>query len=391
MSKRDYYEILGVAKGAAIDEIKSNYRKLALKYHPDKNPDNPEAENLFKEAAEAYEVLSDENKRARYDRYGHDGLRGGQDYHQYSNINDIFSSFGDIFGGGRTSGGSIFDEFFNAGGSRGGRQRYSGERGADIRIKLPLTLEEIATGITKNIKIKHYVPCTDCNASGAKSGSGKKSCSACNGTGEVRQVSRSIFGQFVNIATCSNCRGTGEIITEKCTTCRGESRVQDEEKISVTIPAGVEEGNYIPMRGKGHAGKMGGPAGDLLVIIEEKQHQNFTRDGNNVIFNLKISFPMAVLGDEIEVPTLFGNDKIKIEQGTQNGAVIRLRDKGLPVLNSYQKGDQIVIVNVFVPTKINSREKELLEELIESENFQPDNKHSKKDKDFFDKIKDAFF
>lgn len=390
MSKRDYYEILGVSKSANIDEIKSNYRKLALKYHPDKNPDNPEAENMFKEAAEAYEVLSNEDKRARYDRYGHEGLRGGQDYHQYSNINDIFSSFGDIFGGGGR-GGSIFDEFFNMSGSRGGgRQRYSGERGADIKIKLPLTMEEIATGVTKTLKIKHYVECQTCSGSGAKSGSSKKTCSSCNGTGEIRQVSRSMFGQFINVSVCPSCRGNGSVIVDKCSACNGESRVHDEEKVSVTIPAGVEEGNYIPMRGKGHAGKMGGPAGDLMVIIEEKQHENFRRDGNDVIYSLKISFPSAALGDEIEVPTLFGIETVKIEPGTQNGAVIRLRDKGLPVLNSYQKGDQIVIVNVYVPKKINTRERELLEELAESENIQPDIARNKKEKDFFEKIKDLF-
>ncbi len=384
MSKRDYYDILGVSKSATQDEIKANYRKLALKYHPDRNSDNPEAENLFKEAAEAYEVLSDQDKRARYDRFGHDGLRGGQDFHQYSNINDIFSAFGDVFSGR----GSIFDDFFNMGGSGRGRQRYSGERGSDIRIKLPISLEEVAQGVTKTIKIKHYVSCTDCSGTGAKSGSGKKTCSSCGGSGEVRQVSRSIFGQMVNISTCPTCRGTGELIVEKCNTCFGESRVQEEEKIQVTIPAGVEEGNYIPLRGKGNAGKMGGPSGDLIVIIEEKEHDVFTRDGNNILYNLKISFPSAALGDEIEIPTLFGTEKIKIESGTQNGAVIHLRDKGLPYLNSYQKGEEIIIINVFVPKKLNAREKEILKELSESENIKPNTKSHKKDKDIFDKIKD---
>lgn len=384
MSKRDYYEVLEINKNASADEIKASYRKMALKYHPDKNPDNPESENMFKEAAEAYEVLSNEDKRARYDRYGHEGLRGGQDYHTYSNINDIFSQF--------SGAGSIFEEFFNMGGGGhgGGRQRYSGERGSDIKIKLPLTLEEVAEGVTKTIKIKHYVECIDCGATGAKSGSGKKNCSTCNGAGEVRQVSRSIFGQFINVSACPICRGTGQVIVDKCTTCHGESRVQKEDKITVTIPAGVEEGNYIPMRGKGHAGKMGGPAGDLMVIVEEKQHSEFRRDGNDIIYTLKISFPVAALGDEIEVPTLFGTETLKIEPGTQNGAVIRLRGKGLPLLNSYQKGDQIVIATVHVPKKINSRERELLEELSVEENIQPESKHSKKDKDFFEKIKDLF-
>lgn len=387
MSKRDYYEVLGVSKDASVDEVKSNYRKLALKYHPDKNPDDPEAENKFKEAAEAYEVLSNEDKRARYDRYGHDGLRGGQDFHSYSNINDIFSSFSDVFGGR----GSIFDEFFNMGGSRGGRQRNYGERGSDIRIKLPLTLEEISEGVTKNIKIKHYVECSECDGTGAKKGTGKKKCSTCNGLGEVRQVTKSVFGQFVNISACPTCKGAGEIIIEKCSACHGESRVQSEEKIQVTIPAGVEQGNYIPMRNKGHAGRNGGEAGDLIVIIEEKEHKNFRRDGNDLIYTLKLSFPEAALGTDKYIAGLHGEEKVHIEPGTQNGSVIRLKSKGLPLLNSYQKGDLIVIINVYVPTKLSSREKELLEELMIMENMNPESKSHKKEKDIFDKIKDALF
>lgn len=387
MAKRDYYEILGVEKTATTDEIKASYRKLALKYHPDRNPDNKEAEEMFKEAAEAYEVLMDGNKRQRYDAYGHDGLRGGQDFHSYSNVNDIFSAFSDIFGGS-----GIFDDLFGGGSSRRGRSRQQGEAGSDIKIRLPLTLEEIAKGTEKTLKIKKMQVCEVCHGSGAKPGSGKTTCGTCNGAGEVRQVSRSVFGQFVNISTCPTCRGTGEIIRERCTNCGGEGRTPGEDRISVKIPSGVEEGNYIPMRGKGNAGKNGGPEGDLIIIIEEKEHPIFRRDGTNLIFNLTVSFPEAALGTEIEIPVLEGKEKIHIAPGTQPGATIKLREKGLPELNSqYRKGDIICIINVYIPTKLNTDEKKLVEELMESENMSPNGKHGKKDRAFFDKLKDAFF
>lgn len=377
---RDYYDILGVDRSATIDEIKASYRKLAMKYHPDRNPGDKEAEEKFKEAAEAYEVLSDPNKKARYDRYGHDGLRG-TDFHQYSNIEEIFSSFSDIFGG------SIFGDFFG-GSSRSSRRRYQGEAGSDIRIKLPLTLEEIATGTTKTIKIKRLVICDNCNGTGAKPGTHKVTCSMCNGSGEIRQVQRSIFGQMVNISTCPACNGEGKIIVEKCNICKGDGRVQGEDKVEIKIPAGVEQGNYIPIKNKGNSGKNGGPNGDLIVIIEEKKHDYFTRDGNNVIFKLNITFPQAVLGDEVEIPILNGKQKIKIEPGTQPGNHLKLTGKGIPYLNSAQKGDFYVLFNVIVPTKLNSREKELIKELSNSENF--DYKSHKKNKDIFEKIKDAF-
>lgn len=382
MEKRDYYEILGLDRNATSEQIKSSYRKLAIKYHPDKNPGDSEAEEKFKEAAEAYEVLSDANKRARYDRYGHAGLRGGQDYHTYNNMQDIFSHFGDIFGG------SIFDSFFG-GNSTGRGKRYSGEAGADIKIKLPLTLEEIAEGASKTLKVRRLVTCETCSGSGAKSG-GKRTCNVCNGNGEVRQVSRSVFGQFVNIATCSNCNGTGEMITDRCDDCRGEGRIFGEDKVKVDIPAGVEEGNYIPLRGKGHAGKNGGPFGDLLVILEEKKHEHFIRDRNDLIYNLNVTFPQAALGDTVEIPLINGTHDLKIEAGTQNGTRIRLKDKGLPYLNSNARGDLYVIVHIEIPTKLSSKEKDLIEELAKSENFKI-KKHAEKEKDIFEKIKDAFF
>lgn len=383
MSKRDYYEILGITKSASESDVKSAYRKLAMMYHPDKNPDNKEAEEKFKEATEAYEVLSDPQKKDRYDRFGHDGMRGGQDFRNYSDINDIFSNFGDIFGGG-----SIFDDFFGGGSRRGGgRRREQGERGSDLKVKVPLTLEEVAVGASKTIKIKKWSTCGDCSGSGAKSGSGMTTCNVCAGHGEVRQVSKTMFGQFVNISPCQNCSGSGQIIKDKCNTCSGEGRVIREDSISVDIPAGVEEGNYIPLMGKGNAGKRGGSAGDLIVIMEVLEHKLFTRDGNNVFYDLKLSFPDACLGTEIEVPTLGGTERVKIEAGTQPGTLIKLREKGIPFLNSNSKGDQIIQINIYVPKKLSSDEKSKIKVLRDSENFIVD----KKSKGIFEKVKEAFF
>ncbi len=387
MSKRDYYEILGVSRNASIEEIKSAYRKLAMKYHPDRNPGNKEAEEKFKEATEAYEVLSDPEKRERYDRFGHEGLRSGYDYHTYTSIDDIFSAFSDIFGG---FGSSIFDDFFGTSTrSRRTRAVSIGERGSDLKIRLTLTLEEIATGVEKTIKLKKYIPCKHCDGSGAKPGSGYKTCPNCNGTGEIRQVSRSFLGQFINISTCSNCGGSGRIIAEKCNVCMGEGRIQGEETIQIKVPAGVENGNYIPLIGKGNAGRRGGEPGDLIIVIEEKQHELFERKNDDVHYNLLISFPEAVLGTKVEVPTLYGMESLKIEPGTQPGTKIKLSGKGIPHLNQFGKGDQIVIVNIYVPDNINSKEKSLLKELLQSENIKPKN-HTKKPKDFFTRVKDAF-
>ena len=391
MAKRDYYEILGVNRDAAVSDIKAAYRKLALQYHPDRNPDNKEAEDKFKEATEAYEVLSDDSKRGRYDRYGHEGVKMGQDYRQYTDFSDIFSAFGDIFGGGGGGGGSIFDEFFGGGRSSGRGRRSRGEPGSDLRIKLPLTLEEISTGVKKKIKIKRMAVCDDCHGTGADSSSGMKTCPNCNGTGEIRQVSRSMFGQFVNISACPACKGSGQIIDEPCHTCSGEGRTSMEDTIEVEIPAGVESGNYLPVRGKGNAGRRSGLVGDLIVIIEEKEHEYFTRREDNIIYHMTISYPDAALGAEVEVPTLYGYEKLKIDDGTQPGTIITLKEKGIPHLNSYGKGNQVVYVNVHVPTKLSSKEKNALRDLAKSENIKPDKKAATKEKDFFEKVKDAFF
>jgi molecular chaperone DnaJ len=389
MAKRDYYEILGVGKQAGKDELKSAYRKLAIKFHPDKNPGDKEAEDKFKEASEAYDVLSDDNKRARYDRFGHEGMRGaaGGGAQGFSNVDDIFSAFSDIFGG---RGSSIFDDFFGGGSQGGGRRRSRGERGGDIKIKMPLSLEEIATGTKKTIKLKKWATCGVCTGSGAKAGSGSTSCPTCGGAGEIRQVSKSLFGQFVNVSVCPQCNGAGEIIKEKCDNCTGSGRVKEEEEIKVEIPAGVEEGNYLPLQGKGNAGVKGGPAGDLIVIMEEKEHEHFTREDDDIIYHLEISYPEAALGTDVEVPTLYGTEKVTVEAGTQPGSTIKLHEKGIPHLNSYGKGDQILVVNIHVPTKLGSEEKELIEKLAEFEKVHPNSKKKSHKSSFFDKVKDLF-
>lgn len=382
MSKRDYYEVLGVSKSASKDELKSAYRKLAIKYHPDKNPGDSKAEEMFKEASEAYDVLSNDDKKARYDRFGHDGLRGGG-HSGFSSAEDIFSSFSDIFGS------SIFDDFFGQGQSRS-RRRERGQRGSDIKIPLALTLEEIAKGTTKTIQIKKWVTCNTCTGSGARAGSGSTSCPSCGGAGEVRQVSRSMFGQFVNVSVCPQCNGAGEIVRDKCQDCSGEGRVRGDDEVKVEIPAGVEEGNYLPLQGKGNAGKNGGIHGNLIIVMEEKEHDLFIREGNHVIYKLTISYPEAVMGTELEIPTLWGNEKLKIDAGTQPGTTLTLKDKGIPNLNSYGKGNQYVMVNIYVPNKLNSEEKDLINKLSEHDSFYPENKNSHKS-GFFEKVWDKIF
>src|ERR1051326_1116525 len=370
MAKRDYYDILEVQRGSTQDEIKKAYRKAALKDHPDRNPDNKEAEEKFKEAAEAYEVLSDDAKRHRYDQFGHEGLRPGADYHGFNDINDVFSSFSDIFWSG--VGGSLFEEVFSGGRGRGSRARaQGGAPGSDLKIRLKLTLEEIATGVEKKLKIKRWKTCDTCTGSGAQPGSTKTTCTVCNGTGEVRHVSRSVFGQFVNISTCSNCNGEGKLIKDKCPTCGGEGRVQGESTIKVTVPAGVSEGNYIPLRGQGNAGLRGGQPGDVIVILEEEPHKVFTRNGEDVLLDLLISFPDASLGTEVEIPTLSGRARLKIDAGTQSGRILRMRDKGIPELNGGGRGDQLVRVNVWTPVHMSKEEKEMLKQLSRSVNSKP--------------------
>ena len=378
MNKRDYYEVLGVSKSATEDEIRKAYRKLAMDNHPDRNPDNKAAEERFKEASEAYEVLKDPDKRAKYDRYGHAGLKGGTDFHGFNNVNDIFSQFSDIFGGS-----SIFDDFFGGGStrSRGGRRRTQGTPGSDLRVTLKLKLEEIASGVSKKIKIKKFVKCSDCNGSGSEGGSSTKTCSACGGSGEVRQVSRSVFGQFVNIQPCNNCNGEGTVVDKPCRKCSGDGRKQEEVTVKIDVPAGVVDNSYMTMRGEGNAGLRNGPAGDIIVVFQEIPHEFFQRDGDNVIYNLFLSFPELVLGTEAEVPTLTGKARLKIEPGTPVGKMLRMREKGIQHLNQHGAGDQLVRVNVIVPKKVNAKEREMLKELSEMQNIKRST--SEDEKSFF--------
>lgn len=375
--KKDYYELLGVSRNASIDEIKKAYRKLAIQYHPDRNPGDKTAEEKFKEIAEAYAVLSDQEKRRRYDQFGHAGMSGQQGFGGFSNIEDIFSAFGDIFGGG-----SPFDSFFG-----GGRRRTRRtNRGGDLQIKLKLSLEEIATGTSKKIKVKKYVPCDTCGGAGGKKGSRMMDCIACGGSGEVRQVAQSLFGQVVNVTTCDRCNGEGKIIADPCHTCHGDGRLIGHKMIDVEVPAGVSTGNYIPLRGEGNVGKRNGPPGDLNIHIEEEKHNVFVRDGNDVIMVLPVSFPQAALGSSMEIPTLTGKVKINIPAGTQPGKILRLRNKGIPNVHGAGIGDQLVQVQVFVPTKLNSDERRMIQQMEDSENLKPS---SDGGKNIFEKFKEA--
>ena len=387
MSKRDYYEILGVSKGAQADEIKKSYRKVAMQYHPDRNPGDKTAEEKFKEAAEAYEVLSDADKRSQYDRFGHAGVSGNGRGGQYSNMEDIFSQFGDIFGE------DIFGSFFsgNGGGRRGGgggQRQARGVRGSNLRIKLKLTYEEIAKGVTKNIKVKKYVPCTTCSGSGAKDKGSVQTCGTCGGSGQVRRVTNTFLGQMQTVTTCPTCNGEGSTITAKCGVCKGEGRVYGEETVTIDIPAGVQEGMQLNISGKGNAGERGGAPGDLIILIEEETHKELQREGLNAVYELHISFPDAVFGTQLEVPTIDGRAKIKIPPGTQSGKIFRLKGKGFPAVNSYEKGDQLVHVNVWTPQHVSAEEKIILEKLNKSENFYPN--PDKSEKSFFDKMREMF-
>ena len=386
MAKRDYYEVLGVGKSADAKEVKKAYRKLAVKYHPDKNPDNKEAEEKFKEAAEAYEVLSDPNKKARYDRFGHAGMeqggfgggRGGM------SMDDIFSQFGDIFND------SPFESFFGGRGGRGGGGggRPRGQKGTNLRIKVALSLEEIANGVTKKIKVKKQTTCTTCSGSGAKDSSSVRTCGTCKGSGYVRQVRSTFLGQMQTTTTCPTCNGGGQEVTAKCAKCQGDGRVYGEEMIEIEIPAGVEEGMQLSMRGKGNKGMKGGPPGDLLINIEEKSHEYLAREGMNVIYELYLNFADAALGMSVEVPTLTGKVKIKIPPGTQAGKMFRLKGKGLPSVQSYGTGDQLIHVNIWTPKKLTDEERKLLEKMRGMSNFMP--QPNKGDKSFFDRMKDYF-
>ncbi len=381
MAKRDYYEVLEVSKSAGKDEIKKAYRKQALKYHPDKNPGDPQSEEKFKEAAEAYEVLSNDEKRQRYDAYGHAGLGGqaGGGYGGFNNMEDIFSAFGDIFGGG-------FGGF--SGFSGGGRSSRRVNKGSNLRIRLKLNLQDIAHGIEKNIKVKKYINCNDCSGTGAQSGSDYKTCTACNGQGNVTRITNTILGQMQSTSVCQACGGEGKTIVNKCTSCFGEGIIKGEEQVKINIPPGVMEGMQLSVAGKGNAARRGGVNGDLLVYIEEEEHQELIREDKDLIYQLLLSFPDAVLGTNVEVPTVDGKVKVKIDPGTQPGKVLRLRGKGLPSVNSYGVGDLLVNINVFIPKNLSKEEKKSMEKLQESENFKVDKDSN--EKGFFNKVKDIF-
>lgn len=385
MSKRDYYEILGVARNADESEIKKAYRKLALKYHPDKNPGDKDAEEHFKEAAEAYEVLSNTDKRRQYDRYGHDGLKGaaGAGGGFSMSMEDIFSQFGDIFG-------DAFGSFGGFGFGTGTRERQRRTtKGTNLRVKVKLTLEEIAHGVEKKIKVTKYIPCDQCQGTGAEGGSSFQTCSTCRGSGRVTRVTSTFLGQMQTTTTCPNCGGEGQIITNRCLKCSGHGIYSGEEVIAIKIPAGVSEGMQLSVSGKGNAAARGGVPGDLIVLIEEESHPYLNRDENNLIYDISISIPEAILGTTIEIPTLEGKARIKIPPATQPGKVLRLKDKGLPVLNGYgQKGDLLVTINVWIPKSLSREEKEMMEKLTQSENFRP--KSTGKDKNIFDRWKDMF-
>ena len=381
MAKRDFYEILGVSKTATKDELKKAYRKMALKYHPDKNPGDKEAEDKFKEAAEAYEVLSDEQKRATYDRFGHAGLGGaaGGGF-QGRGFEDIFSQFGDIFGD------SPFGDIFGGGGGR--RRRSRGQRGGDIRIKLALTLDQIAKGTEKKIRLNRQMACNDCSGTGADKGTSFTTCPTCQGSGEIRQQAGGGFFQQIVVSTCPTCQGEGRIVSKSCQTCEGRGRNTEEDIVSVKIPAGVMEGMSLSVRGKGNAGLRGGPAGDLIIQIEEKPSDLFERDGDNLIHELFISFPDAAMGTQTEVPTLDGQVRIKIPAGTQAGKVVRLKGKGLPNINGYGTGNLLIHINVWTPQSLTPEERKILSKLRNSDNFTPN--PTQEQKGLFSKIREFF-
>jgi len=390
MSKRDYYEVLEIGKSATEAEIKKAYRQKAIQFHPDKNPDDKESEEKFKEAAEAYEVLSDPQKRQRYDQYGHAGVGGassggygfsgdGMDF----SMEDIFSRFGDIFGG-HFSGGFGGNPF----GSSSGRRSRRVNKGSNLRIKVKLTLEEILNGVEKKIKVTKYITCKTCKGTGAKDSSSTKTCSTCGGMGHVTRVTNTILGQMQTQSVCPQCGGEGRTITDKCTVCFGNGIVKGEEVITINIPAGVMEGMQLSMREKGNAAARDGIPGDLIIIIEEILHPELVRDGVNLLYEHYISFPDAAIGTQIEVPTIEGKVRVKVEPGTQSGKVLRLKNKGLPEINSHSKGDLLININVWTPKNLSKEEKEMMEKLSSSENFKPN--PSKNERSFFDKMKDYF-
>lgn len=387
MAKRDFYEILGVTKSSDAEEIKKAYKKLALKYHPDRNPGDAAAEEKFKEAAEAYEVLSDPQKKSSYDRFGHAGVGGAAGGGQnFTNINDIFANFSEIFGEQGGGGGSPFDAFFGGGRQK---QRRRGQRGQDLRIQLSLDLEEISKGVEKKIKLNRYTGCGTCAGTGAENGSAFRTCPTCNGAGEIRQQAGGGFFQQIVVTACPTCQGEGRIIERNCKSCEGKGRNMGEETLSVKIPAGVQEGMSLSLRGKGHAGLRGGETGDLIIQISEKKHELFERDGDNLIHELFITFPDAALGLKAEVQTIDGGKvRFDIKAGTLPGKVVRLRGKGLPNVNGYGVGDLLVHINIWVPQDLNSEERTILSKLRDAKNFKPN--PGKSEKGFFARMKEFF-
>lgn len=379
--KRDYYEVLGVDKSAGADEIKKAYRKAAIKFHPDKNPGDKKAEDNFKEAAEAYDVLSNPDKKARYDQFGHEGMAGaaGGGAGGFGGggftMDDIFSNFGDIFGGG-------------FGGGFGGSSRERVNRGSDLRIKVKLTLKEVVQGATKKLKINKTIACDQCGGSGAKNKESYATCQTCSGSGYVSQVVNTFFGRTQTTQPCPNCKGEGRVITSPCSKCKGEGTVRGEEVIEIKIPAGVGEGMQMTVSGKGNAARHGGVNGDLLVLIEEEKDPKLIRDGNDLIYNVFITITQAVLGASIEIPTVDSKAKIKIEPGTQAGKVLRLRGKGIPDVNGYGRGDQLVVVNVHIPSAVTSEEKKLLEQLGQMPGFSK--AEASREANIFDRMRSFF-
>ena len=382
MSKRDYYDVLEVDRSASEDEIKKAYRKKALEFHPDRNPGDQQAEESFKEATEAYEILHDSEKRARYDQFGHAGVdgqfagggAGGPGFGGFD-LSDALRAFMRDFGG--------FDDVFGFGGGAPTGQRV--RQGQNLQVKIQLTLEEIASGVKKKIKLKRMGPCPECNGSGAKAGSGVTSCPDCGGAGQVRHVQRSLLGQFVSVAPCRRCEGRGEIVKDPCPKCRGDGRAEISETISIDVPAGVSEGNYIPIQGKGHAGPRGGPPGDLIVLIQEKSHDVFERHGDDILCDVPIPFSTAALGGKVEVPTLTGSARVEVPAGTQTHKIFRLRGQGIPHVHSSRKGDQLVRVRVWTPKKLSADEKALLQKLGEIQGDPP-----KPGRGLFERIRDTF-
>lgn len=380
MAKRDYYEILGVSKNANDAELKKAYRQMAMKYHPDKNPGDKSAEEKFKEAAEAYDVLSDPQKRQRYDQFGHAGMSGAQGWSGGGmSMDDIFSHFGDIFG----------DMFGDAFGSRSSGQRSRRvNKGTNLRVKVKLTLQEIANGVEKKIKVNKYINCPECSGTGARGGSSYSTCSTCRGTGQVTRVTNTFLGQMQTSSVCPQCGGEGHTITEKCNSCYGNGIIKGEDVIALNIPAGVADGMQLSVSSKGNAAARGGVPGDLIIVIEEIEHPDLIRDGDNLLYEHYITFPDAAMGISIEVPTVDGKARVKIEPGTQSGKVLRLKGKGLPSINSYGRGDLLVNINIWTPQNLTKEERAILEKLQQSGNFKP--QPGKKDKNFFERMREMF-